>query len=301
MKKMNKKIIIPLFILILCIGIAIIYGSQLLGKVNNVEIPKVDKELDIKEEVVEKEKPEINNILLFGLDKRSPLEKGRSDTIMIVSLDKQHKKIKLTSIMRDTYVDIPGRGMDKINHAYAFGGPELAIKTVNQNFDMNIRDFATVDFVGLEHIIDTLGGVEVDIKQNEVSHIPGSHTGTQILDGKQALAYSRIRKTGNGDYERTERQRVILEKVINKGINSGVIKYPKLINTILQYVDTSLSKSEILKLGTSSINADIRNVEQFRIPVDKYAKGQMINNIYYLVPDTLEDNVEFLHKFIYEK
>ena len=79
------------------------------------------------------------------------------------------------------------------------------------------------------------------------------------------------------------------------------MKYPKLINTILSYVDTSLSKSEILKLGTSSINADIRNVEQFRIPVDKYAKGQMINNIYYLVPDTLEDNVEFLHKFIYEK
>lgn len=299
----NKKIIIPLIIILISIGAGGIYLSQLMGRVNDVEIPETDEELGIKEEVIqqEKEKPEIINIALFGLDKRSPSEKGRSDSIMIASLDKKHKKIKLTSIMRDTYVDIPGKGMDKINHAYAFGGPELSLKTINQNFDMNIREFATVDFGGLEHIIDALGGVEVDIKENEVSHVPGSAAGTQTLDGKQALAYSRIRYTGNGDFERTERQRVVLEKVINKGLNSGVMQYPKLLSTILPYIDTSLSKTEILNLGSGTFSANIKDVEQFRIPVDQYSKGEKINGVYYLVPQTLEDNVGFLHEFIYEK
>ena len=303
----GKKIIITLLILLVSIGAAGVYVSQLLDQVNDVEIPKEDKDLGIKEEVVEqekeqeKEKGKIINIALFGIDSRSPEEKGRSDSIMIASLDNEHKKIKLTSIMRDTYVDIPGRGMDKINHAYAFGGPELSLQTINQNFNMNIREFAAVDFSGLEHIIDALGGVEIEIKPNEVSHVPGSSAGKQVLDGKQALAYSRIRYTGDGDFERTERQRAVLEKIINKGLNAGVMQYPKILNIILPYIETSISKNEILKLGTSTFTSGIKEVEKFRIPVDQYAKGEMIKGVYYLVPDTLADNVYFLNEFIYEK
>lgn len=297
---MKKKVIIPLVILILSIGGAAIYISQLFGKMNSVAIPETDKDLGIKKEVLKKEEPKITNIALFGIDRRNPEERGRSDSIMIASIDTKHKKIKLTSIMRDTYVDIPGKGMDKINHAYAFGGPELSLKTINQNFDMNIREFATVDFGGLEHIINALGGVDVDIKDYEVRHVPDSYVGTQTLNGKQALAYTRIRKSGNGDYERADRQRLVLEEIINKGLRAGVTKYPKLLNTTLPFVDTSLSKTEILKLGSSSFNADVKNVEQFRIPTDEHGQGQMIKQIYYLVPQTLEDNVGLLHEFIYE-
>lgn len=298
---MKKKILIPLLIVLLIIGGAGLYVSQILGQMNTVDIAEADEDLGIKDEVSKKVTPKITNIALFGIDSRSPEEKGRSDSIMIASLDTKHKKIKLTSIMRDTYVDIPNRGMDKINHAYAFGGPELSLKTINQNFNMNIREFATVDFSGLEHIIDALGGVEVDIKDYEVKHIPDSFVGSQILNGKQALAYTRIRKSGDGDYERADRQRRVLEEIINKGLNTGITKYPKLLNTVLPYVDTSLSNTEILKLGTSSFNADIKNVEQFRIPTDDHAQAQMIDSIYYLVPQTLEDNVSLLHDFIYEK
>ena len=303
---MKKKILLPIILIIICLIAVGIYGSTILGKVNQVEITDKDQDLGIKEEKDTnkeedtKENTNITNIALFGIDSRSPEEKGRSDSIIIASLDRQHKKIKLTSIMRDTYVDINDRGMDKINHAYAFGGPELSIKTINQNFDMNIREFATVDFEGLENIIDVFGGIEVDIKANEISHVPNSHEGKQILNGKQALAYSRIRKTGDGDFERTERQRFILEKIINQGLNAGISQYPKLLSTLFSYVDTSLSKGEMLKLGSSIFTSNIKTVEKFRIPVDEHGKGQMINSIYYLVPDTLEDNIKLLHEFIYE-
>src|SRR5699024_2790536 len=112
------------------------------------------------------------NIALFGVDSRDTGGmSGRSDTVMIASLDKKHDKIKLTSLMRDTYLDIPNKGMDKLTHAYAHGGPELAIKTINQNFDMNIRDYATVDFFGLEAIIDALGGVDIDIEDYEINNL----------------------------------------------------------------------------------------------------------------------------------
>ena len=297
---MNKKILVPLAILILLVGGFAVYVSQIFNKMDNVEIPKNDDNLSIKTEKIKKD-PNVNNILLLGTDARSKQEKGRSDSIMVASLNKKSKEIKLTSIMRDTYVDIPGRGMDKINHSYAFGGPELSMKTINQNFDMNIRDFVAVDFEGLAQIIDTVGGVEVDIKSNEVSHVPGSSTGTQVLTGKQALAYSRIRMTGDGDYERTQRQRLVLEKTLDKALSAGITKYPKLLTTILPFIETSLSQGEILKLGTSIIGADAKNIDQFRIPADGHAKDRMINGVYYLEPNSLESNIELLHKFIYEK
>ena len=300
MKKKGKIIFISAIILLIFIGIPSFYSFQLLEKVNIIKIPKLDDELGIKEEVVEKQNIEITNIALFGVDSRSSSYQGRSDSIIILSLDREHKKIKLSSIMRDSYVDIPGRGMDKINHAYAFGGPELSLKTINQNFNMNIREFVTVNFEGLEDIIDALGGVEINIKENEVKHVYGSFVGKQMLNGSQALTYSRIRSTGNGDFERTERQRVVLEKIINEGLNQGVAQYPKILNVLLPYVETSLSKNEILKLGTSIFTSNIKDVEKFRIPLDEYSKSEKINGVYYLVPDSLENNIESLHNFIYE-
>lgn len=296
------------------LGFGIMYGVSILNKVDSVEIPKDDTDLGINNDAIENR--DVVNIALFGLDEPDAENGGRSDSIIIASLDKVHKKIKLTSIMRDTYVDIPGHRKDKINHAHGFGGPELAIKTINQNFNMNIREFVTVDFFGLESIIDALGGLEVNIKPNEVKYVNMGVRGMNIMDGKrgkqltdsglqnitgrQAVAYSRIRKTGDGDFERTERQRFVLEQIIHKGLNAGLTKYPSLLNTALPFVKTSLSKKEILSLGTFVFTSGIEKVEKYRLPVNGYFAEQKINGVFYLVPDTLEDNIEALRSFIYD-
>lgn len=296
-RQIFRKAFLIALVVFTILGLGAVYIYRLLDKMNPVDISKDDVDLGISEDVVENKN--IINIALFGVDRRSAKEIGRSDSIMIATLDKESKKIKLTSLLRDLYVEIPGRGMDKLGHAYAFGGPQLAIKTINTNFDMNIREFATVDFDSFEKIVDILGGVEIDVKPSEVKHVQVSTSGPQLLNGKQTLAYSRIRKVGT-DYARTDRQRLVLEKIINMGLKAGVTKYPKLLSTVLPYVDTSISKTEALSLGTSTLTSGIRNIDQYRIPVNGYVKNQMINGKSFEVPQTLEDNVRFLHKFIYE-
>lgn len=331
-KRINKWLVLTIVfaLLLLFVGILLVYGNQLLNKIDNVEISQDDEALGIKEEVGEGEageevageevvgkevagkevaekdvkkieRDDVINIALFGLDSKGSTETGRSDSIMIASLDKKHKKIKLTSIMRDTYIDIPGQGMDKINHAYAYGGPELAIKTINQNFKMDIREFVTVDTSGFEEIIDIVGGVEINVKADEVSHVACGSPGLQVLNGKEALAYSRIRKTGDGDYERTERQREVLSKMINKGMDMGITRYPELLDALLPHMKTNLSKSRILELSSYTLSPSIRNIEQFRIPADGHVEGQMIDGVSYVVPVTLEENIAFLKEFIYKE
>lgn len=301
-KKKNRRFLraVVIAFLILVAGTAG-YIYYLLDSLDASPISKNDVALGIKKDVQNNEIASVTNIALFGVDRRSSSEKNtRSDSIMIASLDLKTKKIKLSSIMRDTYVDIPGRGMDKINHAYAYGGPELAIKTINQNFDMNIRDYVMVDFDGLKDIIDGVGGVEIDIEDYEVSRSNVSAPGLQTLNGDQALAYSRIRYAGNGDFERTERQRTVLEQLIHKILNQGMTQYPKTFTSLLPYVETSLGKGQMLSLGTKAITSGVSSIDQYRIPVDGHAKGQKINGVYYLVPQDLKTNVDFLHQFIYE-
>lgn len=152
-----KYIILPLILVILgLVGVGTYYINSKINKVQKVEINK--ENLSINEKKVKEEK-HIKNIALFGID--APKGKaGRSDAIMILTLDEEHKVMKLTSIMRDSYVDIPGHGDDKITHAYAFGGPELAMKTLNENFKVNVEDFMAVNFTSLPEIIDKLGGVK---------------------------------------------------------------------------------------------------------------------------------------------
>ena len=298
---MKKKLLISFATVILLIGGLTVLVSQIFNKGENVNIKKDNNNLSIKDKQIKnKEKnPNIINIALFGIDKSSSKQKGESDSIMIASLDTENKGVKLTSIMKDTYIEIPERGMGKMNHAYAFGGPELAMKTINQNFDMNTRDFVKVDFEGLAKSIDFLGGVKVDIKNNEVPHVRDvPRAGTYLLNGQQALDYTRIRYVGDGDHER--RQTLVLQKALEKAVGAGITKYPKLLTTMLPFVETSLSKGEILKLGTSILSSGTRNIEQFRIPADGHAVDKMINGVYYLEPDTLETNKDILYKFIYE-
>lgn len=304
MKKRSKIVLwilgVIISILLLTIGGIYAYGNHLFNKIEKIEIDKSD--VGIKDEVEEKlsaYSDSVINIALFGIDAEDG-SVGRSDSIIIATIDTTHKKLKLTSIMRDSYVAIEGHGDDKINHAYAFGGPQLAIKTLNENFDLNIDDFVAVNFTTLPKIIDMLGGVTIDITSEEVSHIPGiDAAGTYILTGEQALSYSRIRYASGGDYVRTDRQRTVLSKVFEKVLSINVTQHPSLLSEILPMVQTNLDYSEILNLGNQVLKMGVTNLEQERFPRDGYCEGKMIDKIYYLTFDK-ENTVQQLHDYIFE-
>jgi len=316
----RKKIIISVIIILAAVFAGIgIYSYSLLNKVKNTELPKDKESLSIKDEAIhqiEIEDPgqEVINIALFGLDRRSKDEASRSDSIIIASIDKKHIKIKLSSIMRDTYVNVPGYGMTKITHAYAYGGPQLTIKTLNDNFNLDIKDYVTVDFFSLEKIIDILGGVTIDVRKEELPYINSymtevsdiekekistlTQSGKLNLNGMQAVAYSRIRYIGN-DFERTERQRKVLTEMLNKIQEAGITKYPSLVAAILPYVETSISKGDIVSLGASILTSGTKTIDKERFPVDGNWKDMMINNVYYLGTD-LKLTTDQIHKYIYE-
>ena len=176
----------------------------------------------------------------------------------------------------------------------------MAIKTLNENFNLNIEDFVAVNFDSLPKIIDMIGGVTVDITSEEVSHIPGiSSAGTYNLNGAQALSYSRIRYATGGDYVRTERQRTILTKIFEKILTINPMKYPSLLNEVLPMVQTSLDYSKILELGTEVLKMGVTTLEQERFPLDGYCQGEMINGVYYLTFNKAL-TVEQLHNYIFE-
>lgn len=301
-------------VIVLMSVVSALYVYSKLGSVKKVPISKDDKELKIDKKA-ESYGDDVINIAFFGLDRRKKEEPSRSDAVMILSLDKKHKKVKLSSIMRDSYVDIEGHGKTKLNHAYAYGGPELAIKTINSNFKLNIRDFVAVDFYGLENIIDTVGGVEIPVRSDEIKYINSYMQGTakvenkavqevqnpglQNLNGMQAVAYARIRYTSGGDYERTERQRTILTAVMNKIKKLGPTEFPKVVGALLPNVESSLSSTEIIKIGTSVFALGIDNVEQQRFPLDNYCEGKLIDGIYYLLFNE-EKTIDQMYKYIFE-
>ena len=325
-KKKKKKgfktgLLVALAVLLFLSGFGYAYVHNLLNSTNQETITKDDEELGIGDKDFEYEKPDVEipgakdpdngdlpfyykdvegvvNIALFGVD--APVGKnGRSDSIMIVTVDKNSKKIKISSIIRDSYVNIPGRGMDKVNHAYAFGGPELAIQTLNSNFHLDIRDFGTVNFTTLPKIIDILGGVEITVTKAEAPHVGGGLTsaGTYTLSGEQALNYSRIRKI-DSDFARSERQRTVLEAIIKKMLNKNVTSYPGILSKILPLVTTNMKSNDILSLAGSVVTNGIRTIEQNRFPQEELSSGQTIKGVYYYVFNR-EQTIHNMGKFIY--
>lgn len=270
-------------VLIFIIAIGAGYGYSLFSKMDNVKLNKSDLGIASKDEFKEYENHDsIKNIALFGIDAEEG-QTGRSDSIMIATIDPAHNKIKVTSIMRDSYVNIPDQGMDKINHAFAFGGPTLAIKTLNENFGLNIEDFVSVNFSSLPQIIDILGGITIDITDEEISHVPGvSSTGSTVLNGEQALAYSRIRYASGGDYERTHRHRNVMSAVLKKALEASPTSYPSILNNILPLVQTNLSSGDFISLATKVAGLGNGDLEQERFPRDGDGQGDSSSGTYYL-------------------
>ncbi|MBC8053452.1 MAG: LCP family protein [Sphingobacteriaceae bacterium] len=319
-KKSNLK---P--VLLIIAGVFVVSGLTVasyiysqLNKVSSFGINKSPKALGISSLLLGRidslDKPPVN-IALFGLDKRPADKYGNSDAIMIISISEAANKLKLSSIMRDTYVKIDSVGMDKINAAYRIGGPQLALKTLNQNFNLHIKDFVSVNFNGMANVIDALGGVNIPVKKEEVRWLNSyldennkdsrvkppyiSKSGPQTLNGKQAVAYTRIRQVGD-DYERTQRQRVILSLLLKKLKSSGTSEYPNIVSKILPFVETSIPKFQLLTMGAKVyMNNNIRTIEEKRFPLHTESHGKMINGTWYLDAD-MKATSKSLYNFMFE-
>ncbi|GFZ34407.1 LytR family transcriptional regulator [Clostridium zeae] len=328
-KPINKKkrVLIISTVVIIIIGLVIgipyyMLNSQL-SKIHKTNLPT---NIGIDSNSYSEKNKELQdnyiNILLIGVDARDPDVSSRSDSMMIATIDKKHDKIKLSSLMRDMIVDTTGHGpmdglnQDRLNHTYAYGGAALTLKTINENFKMNIKNYVEVDFFGLEKIIDQVGGVEINVTSEELPYLNSyvkevaniekvtptlvTKSGLQVLNGKQAVGYARIRYVGRSDFERTERQRAVLTKLLEKLSKMNVLQLNNAIGEMMPNVTTSMDKSEIMGLSKDVLLNKINKVEQLRIPIDGHNSTVYVRNTYFLGWDKKE-NLEALHKFIYEE
>ncbi|NLV57999.1 MAG: LCP family protein [Clostridiales bacterium] len=267
------------------------------------------------------------NILLLGVDNRSTdLERGLSDAVIICSVNMDTGSVKLTSIARDTAVIVPGfKSKNRINVAYKRGGPELSMKTVNRNFDMNVQRYVVVNIHGLADIIDSLGGVDISMTSKEAGRINyelrkepmdkvkrgnvKATDGVHHLDGMQAVTFARIRGIDN-DLERTRRQRQLLEVLLSTVMKDmDIAKFISLVETALPYGQTNLTLGELIQLGTVVLKGDtMKNLqnggeimEQLRIPLDKRFGYKEFNgaSLIYLSERNLKYSIEAIHNFIY--
>lgn len=318
-------IVIALLLVISITTIIIIYNS-FVGNINKVEIDKNDLEVNndlynnVSDKIEKKEFDQIVNVAFFGSDSLNvnDMYSGRSDSIMIASINPVKKSIKLISIPRDTYVNVPnGYGWTKINHAYAYGQEQLSLKTINSNFGLDITQYVTINFSGLVHIINDVGGIQMEITEAEKNYINTyvsdsyeltrnpikyvSSSGKVVLNGEQALIHSRNRTVGS-DFVRASRQRDVLVALMNKISSMDESKILSVIQDFLKEVKTNIDVTSYLGLLTSVVsekNSYLKNIISVQIPTEEYGEGKMIDGVYYFVSDLNKCKEEFV-KYLYD-
>ncbi|ARF16264.1 LCP family protein [Sporosarcina ureae] len=242
------------------------------------------------------------NVLLIGDDARGDEDDTRSDALMIGHYDQTTNKVKLISLMRDTYVDIPGHGMEKINAAYALGGPELVRQTIKHNFDVDVQYYAIVNFEGFSKIVDVIApdGIEVDIPY-EMSHGLGLtlYPGKQRLNGDQLLGYVRFRHDIHSDYGRVERQQEALAKLKDEAMSlQTLVNIPKLMGVIDPYIDTNIDSKTIFTIAKGMLTGGKNNeMESLRIPVEG-SFGDLRTDVGAVLEINLEQNKQALREFL---
>lgn len=314
----GKKIAVCLGSLILCLlASGVVYAASKLGKLDTQEIPKEDIVInaDVQEKLADLGDGYLN-VALFGVDSRQgDLEKGtRTDCIIVASLNKKTKEVRMVSVYRDTLLDLSEGTLQKCNAAYSFGGPAQAINMLNMNLDLDIQNYVTVDFAAIADAIDLLGGLDIEIIDAEVdpmnkyigetASVAGkeanyiSGPGMQHLDGVQATTYARIRSTAGGDFKRTERQRIVIEKVVEKAQKSDLKTINSIIDAVFPNISTNFSIAEILNYA--KYFAEYKLGENAGFPFNKTTDTiSGVGSI--VIPVTLEDNVKQLHEFLFEE
>ena len=296
---------------ILAVGVGYLAAGYVHDRMNYDEIPSVSTE-SMKEDGV-------TNILLIGNDSREQGTDGRSDAMILLSISNETKTIHLTSLLRDMYVDIPGRDGNRLNAAYSYGGPKLLLETLEENFDIEINRYVQVNFQAFANLVDAVGGVELEVTKEEVQYInaylveynllEGKPEGTDYLDtslsgtihlnGPQALAYCRNRYLGT-DFGRTERQRKVLSAVI-KNAPQALLRNPiDMMNELLPMLTTNLTKTEIMGLFLQAANVLTYDIVQGSIPLEGTYSNASIRGMSVLKVD-FEKNKDYIQTNIYGK
>lgn len=277
-----------------------------------------EEDIVINPQVAENENMETyRNIVLFGVDSRTgQLAKGTlSDCIIIASINEETGDVKLVSVYRDTYLNLGNDKYGKCNSAYSYGGAEQAIKMLNTNLDLDIKEFVTVGFDGLTATIDALGGVWLDVDEEELLHInsyqktmaedmkvawtPVEHTGYQLLNGLQATAYCRIRYTAGDDFKRTARQREVIKAIEEQAKKTDLATLTKVFNDCIDDIYTNLDTNDILKLLENIAN--YRIVDESGFPQENMRTVANIGAVgSSIIPQDLESNVVWLHQFLFD-
>ena len=312
---LGKKILaVVLSALLLFVGSGAVYLFNIRSSISGASID--DKDVSVNKYL----NHDIVNIALFGVDGRPDVEGNRSDTIMIASVNFKTGKTVLTSIQRDTIARIPKNSTikkesyTKINAAYSYGGPELAIKTINENFDLNVTDYVTISFQCMIDSVNAVGGVNINIESDSILKYTNkyindynrlnnthaktlTHTGKNHLNGIQALAYSRNRYSDN-DFGRTERQRKVFNQIFKKMTKLNSLKLANLITKIYPNIRTSMSTTELSTLLRGYMQMKNKKMTDQHVPYDNYYafvnyEGSSI------APKTLVDNVTLMHQSIY--
>ena len=323
-KKKNNKALILLIAEVLVAAILVVVAYNVFIKMGATKVGKVNLDEEaisrsISENVAGNQQMKgYTNIALFGVDSRKEeLSKAsRSDTIIIASINNSTGDIKLCSVYRDNYFNIGGGNYTKCNAAYAKGGPDQAIKMLNSNLDMDITDFITIGFRGLTDEVDALGGVEIDVTEDEIPHInsyggtmaqelkleykPIESAGRQTLNGLQATAYCRVRYTKGDDFRRAERQRTVLMACIEKAKGMDYSKLEKVANDVFNETYTSFDLTEIFALLKNVANYNVADNNGF--PEESMRKtGTIGKKGSCVVASDLESNVKWLHEFLFNE
>ena len=310
---MFKKVLIAILAILVCtVAAGAFYIHSKLNKINTEELDS--EKLIVNEDLAEDLGDGYTTFAVFGVDSREgELEKGvRSDCIIVANLNNETKEVQLVSVYRDTILDMTDGSLHKSNSAYSYGGAEQAVNMLNMNLDLNITDYVTVDFTAVAEAIDLLGGVEINIKEEEVEYlneflgetasaagkeaVEVTVAGLQTLDGVQATTYARIRSTAGGDFTRAERQRIVIEKMVEKAKISDFNTLNKIIDKVLPGIKTSFTSKEIINYARYF--AEYKLTDSTGFPMEKTAdRITGIGSV--VIPVTLESNVRQLHEMLY--
>ena len=331
MKKSKKRriiIISVLLVFVLLVGGVGFYAFSALNRIKGANITDArvnDSMLDYAK------KSDVQNVLILGVDSRpdeiESTEENhiRSDVIMVASFDKTNTIVSLTSFERDVLLKSVDPsyvvdGYTNLNHAYQYGGVEDIIQTLNTSFDLDIEDYIVLNFWAVEKIIDRVGGVEVTITQEELPYANNlikslnnysdgaasaylTSAGTQILNGRQAVGYMRIRSTAGADYKRMERQRTVLITMLSSMNHLGIGDVIPLINECTPYMVTNLTLSEMTELAKLALSTNLANIPQYQMPMgtDKYTAIFWSSTFYHEIMTNLSGNVKAWHEAIYQR
>ena len=315
-KQRSRRKFIVLIIegIVLLVVLAGLFIWSKLNKINQTEkFTPEEVNINIDEETQDI-MDDYTNIALFGLDNLSTgnYKGGNSDVIMIASINNKTKDVKLVSVYRDSYIDIGDDNYSKATHAHGKGGPKQAIGMLNKNLDLNITQYVAADFNAIAEVVDELGGIELDVTSaeaeeaviyiNQLNEVLGTNAkyisaGTQTLNGVQATAYCRLRyNVGGDDYKRTERQRIVLSKLLEKAKSAKLTTLNSIIDKVLPDINTNFSSGEILEMAANVVKYNLIENQGWPFTLTNMTlDGHAI-----VVTTDLESNVKLLHEYLFE-